>query len=146
MKKLFLAAVCMMAISFVYAGDPSNVDEKVLKAFKENFSDVKNPQWYEHDNNFTVRFVRNNIDTRITYNSDANIIRTMRYYEAKYLPAFILGKVTDKYAGKSVFGVTESTTDAGVEYYITLQDDKNWMVVVSDANGSMRVNKKFKKA
>ena len=135
-----------MFLLFTYASDPEEISEKVLDAFHESFADVKNPQWFAEDNSYTVRFVKNEIDTRITYDESARIVKTVRYYKAKQLPAYILGKLAEKYEDKSVYGVTETNSAAGLTYYVTLQDTKNWMVVVGDASGSFRVDKKYKKA
>lgn len=146
MKKLLVAIVCAFLAVGSFAADPGEVNEKVLKVFKETFKDVRNEEWYQDGDQFTVRFVRNEIDTRITYDEEANILSTIRYYKGKNLPAMILGKLNRKYKDKSVFGVTETSNDNGTEYHITLEDKENWMVVVSDASGSMHVEKKFKKA
>lgn len=146
MKKLIIAAVLVSSSLCSFSAVSDEIDENVLRVFRETFSDVKNATWHEDGDTYTVRFVRNDIDTRITYDKDANMVRTMRYYSEKNLPAFIRGKITKKFDGKSIFGVTESTTESGTEYHITLQDEKNWLVVVSDASGSMHVEKKFRKA
>lgn len=145
MKKLLVAVACSLVLSSAFAAG-TEVNEKVLKTFKETFADVKNEEWFQDGDQFTVRFVRNEIDTRITYDEDANILSTIRYYKGKHLPAMILGKLNRKYTDKEVFGVTETSNEEGTQYHITLQDKENWMVVVSDSNGSMRVEKKFKKA
>jgi len=146
MKKICLAAVGAMFFLVTYAGDPEKVSPKVLEAFNESFADVKNPQWFIEDNSYTVRFIKNEIDTRITYNESARMVKTVRYYKERQLPAFILGKLAEKYEDKSVFGVTETTTSEGITYYVTLQDQKNWLVVVGDASGSFRLDKKYKKS
>ncbi len=146
MKKLLVAVACSLVVSFVYASDITEVNEKVLKTFKETFTDVKNEEWFQDGDNYTVRFVRSEVDTRITYDSEANIISTTRYYKGKNLPAMILGKLNRKYKDKWVYGVTETSNDNGTVYHITLEDKESWTVVESDANGSMRVEKKFRKA
>jgi len=146
MKKTITAIACFLCLSVAYASDPVEVNEKVLKVFNETFADVKNPEWSEVNGEFTVRFVRNEIDTRITYDEEANIVSSIRYYKGKHLPAIILGKLNRRYEEMKVFGVTELTNQDGIQYHITLESNENWMVVVSDEQGSMRVQKKFKKA
>ena len=34
--------------------------------------------------------------------------------------------------GKSVYGVTELSTEDEVSYHITLQDERNWYIVIAD--------------
>jgi hypothetical protein len=50
-----------------------------------------------------------------------------------------------KYAGKTVWGVTELSTETSTEYYVKLVDDQNWYTVRSDGDGNMQVVEKYKK-
>ena len=60
---------------------------------------------------------------------DGNLLRTTRYYSQENLPINILTKLQKRYAGKSVYGVTELSTEDGVSYHITMQDEKNWYII-----------------
>ena len=57
----------------------------------------------------------------------------------------IICKLKERYKGKTVFGVTEMTTDSSVEYYIKLEDSKTWITVLSTVDGNMEVTEKFNK-
>lgn len=58
----------------------------------------------------------------------------------------VLSKVKAKYPEHKIFGVVEESSDDGISYHITLEDEKNWIDITSDPLGSITVNKKFKKA
>ena len=145
MKKLIIIA-CLFATFSAIAADPAEVNEKVLKAFKETFVKATDVVWHEMQNSYEAAFKQSNILIRASYDTEGNLLSTTRYYQEENLPVQILLKLKKGYEGKSVFGVTESTTQDNVTYYITLQDEKNWYVVKSDNWGSFETVKKFKKA
>jgi hypothetical protein len=82
----------------------------------------------------------------VSYDLEGNVVKSIRYYYGETLPVYIQAKLSKKYEGKTVFGVTEITSENQVTYYIILQDDKNWINVQSDAFGNMFTEKKLKKA
>jgi len=146
MKKISIAIV-LLAMSFVgFSAANPDVNEKVLTSFKKVFKNPKQTTWHENDNGYEVRFFQDDIDSRVWFDMEGNIVRTHRYYDQYSLPSFILAKLKKKFEGKSIFGVTEVYDQTRLEYYIKLQDDKNWITVKADASGNMDVTEKYKKA
>lgn len=145
MKKLIICLFLFAAIGAV-AAEPPEVNEKVLKAFKETFVRATDVVWHETQNTYEAHFTQSQIVTRASYDAEGNLLRTTRYYSEEHLPINILSKLKKKYVGKTVYGVTESSTDDAVTYHITLEDEKNWYIVIADNWGSFDLSKKFKKA
>jgi hypothetical protein len=144
MKKIFLIAAAMIAfVSVSFAADPN---QKVLEAFHKTFQQVKDVSWQDVDNKYEANFSQNNITFRVMYDEEGNVVKSIRYYFAKTLPIFIQAKLAKKYDGKTVFGVTEISTENELTYYIILEDQTNWIHVQSDAYGNMFTEKKLKKA
>ncbi|MGN6163969.1 MAG: hypothetical protein ACTHOF_05440 [Flavisolibacter sp.] len=144
MKKIFLIAAAMIAfVSVSFAADPN---QKVLDAFHKTFQQVKDVNWQDVDNKYEANFSQNNITFRVMYDEEGNVVKSIRYYFAKTLPIFIQAKLAKKYDGKTVFGVTEISTENELTYYIILEDQTNWIHVQSDAYGNMFTEKKLKKA
>jgi hypothetical protein len=144
-RKHFLILACLLSVSAgVFAKDI--ISEKLLKSFKQAFPNAQQVKWLEQSDKYTVNFTENGILTKIDYDKDGNFIGSLRYYTEKNLPVSILVKLQKKYADKKIFGVTEVTNESGVEYYIKLEDDKNWITVKSNNEGSMQVVEKYKKA
>lgn len=143
MKKIFLAALSF-AIGFTaMATDPN---EKVLEAFKKTFQNAEEVAWTENPNSYEVKFKQNEILSKVTYDKEGNIIRTLRYYHEQQLPLLVLSKVKSKFSDKKIFGVTEEASQEGTFYHITLEDEKNWVQITADIYGAIKVDKKFKKA
>jgi len=144
MKKIFLAAAIVFAFGFNAKADDPN--EKVLEAFNKTFPNVKEVAWTENEHSFEVKFKQNEILSRVTYDADGNILKTLRYYYEQNLPLLILSKVKNKFSDKKIYGVTEEASDEGTFYHIILEDEKHWINITADSYGGIKVDKKFNKA
>ena len=145
MKKIILAFLLFAAITSQAANVP-DVNEKILKAFKETFTYAEDVVWQEKDNAYQVNFWQGEINIRARYDEQGNLLGTIRYYFEKQLPPGIVSKIKHKYSGKTIFGVTEVSSEEELSYFITLRDDKNWYTVKSDAFGNLQQTDKFKRA
>lgn len=145
MKKLIVFLVLFAALGAA-ATTPPEVNEKVLKAFKETFAKATDVVWHEMQNTYLASFKQSEITTRATYDTEGNLLRTTRYYSEENLPIHILAKLKKKYSDKLIHGVTEITQDDEVAYHITLHDAKNWYMVKADNWGGLELTKKYRKA
>ena len=146
MKKLVaFAATAFFSLS-ILASEPVAVNEKVLQAFGQCFKNASGVVWHEYADRFEVKFMHNAIDSRISYDVDGNILKTIRYYGEENLPLFVRAKLQKNYAGKKVFGVTEMSSDGELDYYIVLEDATTWSHVKCGSTGNMEISKKYKKA
>ena len=150
-QKSVLVACCFLALTTgSYAATTPTPDaiisDKLLQAFKHTFPDAREVKWVEQTDKFTVNFKQGDILTKVEYDKDGNFLNSLRYYSEKNLPVNILCRLQKKYADKTIFGVTEVTNESFVEYYIKLEDAKNWLTVHSDSEGNMRVVEKYGKA
>jgi hypothetical protein len=145
MKKLITLA-CIFATLTVAAATPPEVSEKVLKAFEQTFVSATDVVWHERENTYEARFKQSAIVTRASYDKEGNLLYTTRYYGEEMLPINVLTKLKKKFAGKTVYGITESATENDVNYHIVLQDENNWYIVKADSVGSMELFKKYRKA
>jgi hypothetical protein len=143
MKKILLAAIVFASSFTAMADDPS---EKVLDAFNKTFPNVKEVAWTESEHSYEVKFKQNEILSRITYDKEGNILKTLRYYYEQELPLLVLSKVKRKFSDQKIFGVTEEASDEGTFYHIVLEDEKHWINITADSYGSIKVDKKYNKA
>jgi hypothetical protein len=145
MKKILFALCLFAAVTSQAAGAP-DVNEKILKAFKETFIYAEDVVWQENNNVYQVNFWQGEINVRAHYDVQGNLLGTIRYYFEKQLPPGIVARIKKRYTGKTIFGVTEVTSDEEVNYFVTLQDDNDWYTVKSDAFGNLQQTDKFKRA
>lgn len=144
MKKIVLAVALACVSTFAFAAPP--VSEKVLKIFQAVFPDVQNARWYETETNYEVYFEKADMKCRIRYDLDGKVMSTIRYYEEKDLPPFLRLKITQKYPGKNIFGITEMNSENELSYHVVLEDKQHWYNVTADGLGQLSLKEKFKKA
>jgi hypothetical protein len=146
MKKLAVLAVTVLFSLSLFASDPVAVNEKVLQAFQQSFKNASAIEWQESGDRFEVKFVYNEINSRITYNKDASVVSVLRYYGEEQLPLLLRAKLQKEFAGKHVFGITEFSKEGTLDYYIVLEDATTWSHVKCNSNGEMEVYKEFTKS
>jgi len=146
MKKIIVLLYITVASLSAFAFPPKEVSEKILHAFKLSFPHAEQVKWTEHKDGYLVNFVDNSIQVRILYGENAEFIGSIRYYSFQNLPLNLLVKLSNKYPGKTFFGVTEITTEAGIVYQVVMQDEENWYQVKVGSSGDINVTDKFKKA
>ena len=77
------------------------------------------------------------ISTKKVLDGDGNIKFSIRNYSEEMLPPFIANEIHKKFQGKKVWGVTEISSETGIQYKVFLQDDKKWYHVTANSNGEV---------
>lgn len=144
MKKIFFAAIILISSVYSFAGDPG-VNAKVLDAFNKTFSDAKDVSWAETPTSYEVSFKQHEIQLKVNYDKEGNIINTLRYYSEEHLPLIVISKIKTRFSDKKIFGVTEISSEEGTYYHVVLEDDNSWVEVKADVFGAISVQKKMKK-
>jgi len=146
MKRIIYLAFLLTGFVAVAAPPPSEINEKVLQAFKQTFTAAQNVTWHEYDGYTQANFDVEKVQVRAQYASDGKLIRTIRYYSEKELLPNIVAKLKKKYGDKEIAGVTESSSDDEVSFVINIKDAKHWYIVTTDVYGNAQQVEKFKRA
>ena len=147
-KVILLATSAFLFLSTTFANvdpDREDVNEKVLKVFEATFPVVTDVKWKEYTDYYSASFKQNGIQTEVRYDKEGNFISSLRYYKEERLPLSILTQLKKRYSSRNIFGVTELTVGSDVAYFVTLEDEKTWLVVKADQAGNMQVQDKFRK-
>lgn len=142
MKKLLTVICFMLLVAGAYAFE---VNEKVLRSFKETFSSAEEVRWEEFKSYYSVSFVHSGIRSKVNYDKDGNMLGSIRYYAPQLLPLNIYNRLRMDYSKKELFGVTEVTAGTDVAYFVKMQDSKNWITIKIDASGNSSIHEKYKK-
>lgn len=152
MKKFILlcmTALCSIGI-FAAPLDATSIDAsaKILKVFHLNFPEVSNHSILNLGNVYMVYFnnEENNSSCRMYYDTNGNVLETVRYYTGEQLSPFVRAKINSRFKGKSIFMVTDVTNDNEHFYQVILQDAASMLVVHVNYNGSIHLQKKYKRA
>jgi hypothetical protein len=145
MKKYLVILFSVILCSLALAGYSKDVNEKVLKSFKEAFPAAENVRWQAYAEKYIAQFRQNGIRTIVNYDLEGNFLGATRYYTEENLPVNVICKLKKKYPTKNIFGVTEVSTAESIQYYIKLEDESTWTTVQSDADGNSAVIEKYKK-
>ncbi|MCC6286393.1 MAG: hypothetical protein IT249_00770 [Chitinophagaceae bacterium] len=145
MKRIFVLSMFTLLSAGVFANSPSAVNEKVLKAFKETFTSAEQVKWNETENNYSVRFVQDDIRYIVYYNSNGEILSSMRFYEPAKLPVNILKAISQGYTDKTAFGVTEITAGDEVAFFVRMEDAKYYYTIKFNVFGEGSRYEKLKK-
>ncbi len=146
MKRIIYLAFLLTGFVANAAPAPPEVNEKILKAFSETFTNVQNVTWQEFEDYSQANFSIDKIQVRAQFAEDGRLIRTLRYYSERELLPNIVARLKKKYAGKEIAGVTESSSDDEVSFVINVKDENSWFIVKSDVYGNLQQTDKFKRA
>jgi hypothetical protein len=126
--------------------NPAEVNEKLIKAFRDAFPLAEKVEWQENGNHYLVHFTENAVLSEIEYDHDGHFLNSVRYFkDPDLLPLHLSWELHKKFADKTIFGVTETTSEYETLYYIKLEDKKDWITVKATSVGSMEVVEKYQK-
>lgn len=133
-KTITLATALLLSATMLYAEPES----KMEKSFKQMFPNAEGVKWHEDADNYLVSFTQAGNAVKIVYDKSGKFLQSLRYYGEKDLPTNILLAVKSKYAGKTIFGVTERTTSTDVTYHISIMDGTTPQTITAYSNGTIK--------
>jgi hypothetical protein len=147
MKTIYFSCLLMLIFATpMFGRTPSAINEKVLKNFNATFPEAQQPVWNTYDSYYEVYFTKpDRTSYRIDYDFDGEVTRSFRYYDEASLSPFIKAKVSERYPGKKIAGITEIGSNEEFYYYIVLEDRQNIYNIKSDATGNISLEKRLTK-
>jgi hypothetical protein len=125
---------------------PFIVNEKLIQAFQAAFPLAEKVDWNESGDHYFVHFKDHEIQSEIEYDHEGNFLASERYYTAvDMLPIHLAWALHKKFPNKTVFGITETNTEAETMYYIKMQDSKEWITIKGSGDGITQVIERFNK-
>src|SRR6195952_3227423 len=149
--KTKIAGIAVLFLLFaqlhVRADDgPFTVNEKLIQAFQAAFPTAEKVDWNETGDHYFVHFKDHQILSEIEYDHDGNFLASERYYtSADMLPIHLAWVLHKKFPNKTVFGITETNTDAETMYYVKMEDGKEWITIKGSGDGITQVIERFNK-
>jgi hypothetical protein len=146
MKTRIFSALGMFLLFFQLAAiavPVKEVNEKLVRSFQTAFPDASQVNWTEQEDHYFVRFTQASVISEIEYDHEGDFVNSIRYYKnAGLLPLNISWKLHKKFADKTIFAITESSSPVETIYYVKMEDEKSFITVEATEGGSLAVTEK----
>lgn len=129
-----------------YAQAAPDPDKNIVDKFTALYPNADSVRWYEYDTHVTVRFYDQKVLCNLSYDQQGQVVKAIRYYDGGTLSPFYVQRIKDRYPKFDIHMVTETTTDGGTSYRVSLQNPTNWVIIDMDSQGNMQQSGKYKKA
>ena len=125
---------------------PLIVYGQLISKFNATISLADKVYWNETEDRSFVHFKEHEVVSETEYDVNGNFIATVKYYKSPdLLPRRLALELRKKFPDKTIFGITEITTETETCYYIKLEDSKKWITVKGSSNGFLTVVDKLNK-
>ena len=105
------------------------MNEKVKKAFEQEYKDARIASWYKMDKNTMIKFVLNDIVQRILYNEKGQQIYHLSYYEEKTMPGDIVKLIRKSYATYTISQAINVKQDNRDIWVVTVENKSTYYFV-----------------
>ena len=141
---MILTLAIIVSTLSAFAGD-EHVNQKVLNAFKTEFTTAKEVEWTAGSNYYKATFNYNGKYVFAFYNENGEMLGLSRYLSPVYLPLALQNNLKKNYEGYWVSDLFEAAKSVITNYYITLENADTKIVLKSSGN-SWGVHNKIKKS
>lgn len=145
MKKTLLALVVLVSSLAVNAAG-KNVNEKVLNAFKTEFTTASQVEWSTGPNYYKASFVFNDKHVFAFYNAEGRLLGLTRNITTSELPLKLQADLKKNYDTYWISDLFEAAREEGTSYYLTLENADTRLVLKASADNSWTVYEKTKKS
>ena len=146
MKKYLVLFIALLASILSCAAFTGNVNEKLLRSFRETYPNAKQVTWNEMPETYIVNFVENGIRARIVYEKNGTYQSSLRYYGEEHLPPYLAFYIKTNFPEKRIFGITEVSTATSINYIVKMEDDRLYTTIKIDPDTRWEYVEEFVKA
>ncbi|HEV7780778.1 MAG TPA: hypothetical protein VGO58_05910 [Chitinophagaceae bacterium] len=137
MKKIIVTLVIAVSSLSVFAGTTSNeenVNQKVLTAFKTEFTSAKDVEWTVSSGYYKATFVYNERYVFAYYSENGELLGLTRYLSPLDLPLALQNNLKKNYESYWVSDLFEAVKSDETHYYITVENADTKLVLRSSGN------------
>lgn len=145
MKKLIIMLAIFISTMNAFAGEET-INQKVLNAFKTEFSTATDVQWTVGANYYRAIFNYNEKYVFAYFNEEGEMIGITRHIIQGNLPISLQTSLKKNYENFWVSDLLEVSKNEGTYYYITLENADTRLVLKSSSGSNWSVHNKIKKS
>lgn len=146
--KSLLIAFTIFASSFTTpssASETVNVSNAALTTFNATFSNAAEVSWSGTNGLYKAAFLFNGQYAAAFFGEDGGLIAVTRNISSLQLPLSLQVEMKKDYSSFWISDLFEITTDGGTEYYLTLENSDQKLVLKASPNGGWAKHKKTRK-
>ncbi len=128
MKKMILTLAIAVSTLSAFAGE-ENVNQKVLDAFKTEFSTAKEVAWSAGNNYYKATFTYNGKHVFAYYKENGELLGLTRYLSPADLPISLQRSLKNDYEDYWISDLFEVVKNEESGYYITLENADTKLVL-----------------
>jgi hypothetical protein len=134
MKKIMVTLAIAISSLSAFATIEESVNQKVLAAFKTDFTTAKDVEWTVTDDYCKATFVYNERYVFAYYNLDGELLGLTRYISPLDLPLGLQNNLKKNYEDYWVSDLFEAVKSDETHYYITVENADCKIVLKSSGN------------
>jgi len=146
MKKMILSLAIAFTTLTAFAGNEDNVNQKVLNAFKNDFTAVSQVEWTMTDDYYKASFIYNDNYVYAYYSTEGELLGLTRNISPVDLPVYLQMNLKKKYSNYWISDLFEVAKNDATYYYVTLENADSKVVLKSTGGSDWSVFKTVKKA
>ncbi len=145
MKKIIIMLAITISTVNAFAGE-ENINQKILNAFKTEFSTATDVQWTVGANYYMATFNYNEKYVFAYFNENGELFGITRHITQGNLPIYLQTSLKKNYSSYWVNDLIEVSKNNGTSYYITLENADTQLVLKSSGGGKWSVHNKIRKS
>ena len=145
MKNILFALVLLVS-SLAVNAEEKNINEKVLSAFKTEFTTASQVEWTTGPGYYKASFVFNDKHVFAFYNAEGRLLGLTRNITTSELPLKLQTELKKNYESYWISDLFEAAREEGTSYYLTLEDADTRLVLKASADNNWTVYEKTKKS
>lgn len=142
---LILSAALTIVVGSAFAGNVTDVTQKVKDSFRKSFANAQILEWNETGEFLKATFLTNGVRAEAYFTAEGELAGSIRSVFPDQLPLAVISSVNSKYEEPVMLEVFEISNIEGTKYRITLESSDSKIRVMSDASGNIVSTEKLKK-
>lgn len=145
MKKNLVAAGLGIILTLSAFAGTNNVDYKATEHFKQTFKGAVDVNWSVIGDFNEVKFTWSGEKMAVFYTDEGQYVATTRVVDFATLPVNAKIEIQEKYNKYTVIETAEvDHKDEGFAYYVSLENEKERIILKSTVSGDVNIFKKVK--
>jgi hypothetical protein len=148
MKRVFLSlAFATLILSSAIAAD-NQPSYAAKQAFEKEFAGIKEVKWQEMSKRngiYVASFVFNSETLQAIFTEEGEFLGTTRAINKEQLPILVLKELNNNYTNNTIINIYEHSAPEGLNFYITVSDEKGEQLLKATGNGQITTHKRSKR-